>query len=226
MHFKVEKFAFWFLVSILFAVNAPATLLYVDVNSTNPVPPYTNWSTAATNIQDAVDVSSVSDLILITNGIYQSGGRLVAGDSLTNRLAVTKAVTVQSVNGPSVTAIKGYQVLGTTNGTSAVRCVYLTNNAFLIGFTFTNGATQTPQYVSLNGEGGGVRCQSTNSVVSNCVLVGNCAATGAGAVFGILNNCIFSNNIAQKMGGGAYGGMLNNCLLAGNSAASGGAVAA
>ena len=120
-------------------LNAPASVLYVDLNSTNPTPPYTNWSTAATNIQNAVDVSTNGDLVLVTNGIYQVGGRVAGG--MTNRLAVTKAVTVQSINGPAMTIIQGYQMPGTTNGTKAVRCVFLTNNAVLIGFTLTNGAT-------------------------------------------------------------------------------------
>jgi hypothetical protein len=42
----------------------------VDVNSTNATPPYTDWTTAATNIQDAVDAA-------VTNGTYATGGRNV-----------------------------------------------------------------------------------------------------------------------------------------------------
>jgi hypothetical protein len=207
---------------------------YVDLNSANPLPPYTNWLTAATNIQDAVDVSLDADQILVTNGIYQTGGRLVSGDSTTNRLAVTDAVTVQSINGPAVTVIQGYQVPGTTNGPGAMRCVYLANNASLIGFTLTNGATQTV--------GGGVECQSISAVVSNCVVVRNTAVFGGGASSGTFYNCAFLNNIAQNSGGGGfssgytggssgnplvtYRSSFNNCLFRGNAAASGGAVAA
>ena len=63
--------------TVLFLVvvsTALAGVHYVDVNSTNAMPPYTNWTTAATNIQDAVDAAVVGDEVLVTNGIYASGG--------------------------------------------------------------------------------------------------------------------------------------------------------
>src|ERR1041385_430586 len=125
-------------------IQASATILYVNVNSPFPIVPYTNWSTAATAIQDAIDAANPGDQILVTNGIYEAGGRVVYG--VTNRVAVTKAVNVQSVNGPAETIIRGVQVANqstaNTNGYQAVRCAYLTNNAVLAGFTLTNGRSE------------------------------------------------------------------------------------
>jgi hypothetical protein len=213
-------------ITLLLGVsNLSAVTHYVSLESTNPTPPYTNWATAATDIQHAVDVADPSDEIVVTNGVYASGGRAVGTDVLLNRVALNKPLTLCSVNGPEVTIIQGYQVPGTTNGDGAIRCVYLDNGASLSGFTLTNGATRAvyDSHPFRESSGGGLRCEATNAVVSNCVIIGNSAHTGGGGgVYGAtLNNCTLTGNSAL-FGGGADSGTLNNCVLTGNSADAGG----
>lgn len=201
----------------LFAINASATVRYVDLNSTNATPPYLTWNTAATTIQDAIDAAVDGDLVWVADGIYQTGGRVAYG-ALTNRVVVNKAVTVQSVNGAASTTIQGNRGVG-TNG---VRCIYLTNYASLIGFTLTNGASLNTGDVYMEQSGGGAWCESTNCALINCIFVSNAVAQfGGGAFSGTCSNCLFAFNFATT-GGGAFGGILNYCTLTTNSASNGG----
>jgi len=128
----------WVLATFALTVSASAMVRYVDLNNGSPAPPYTNWTVAATNIQDAIDAAKPGDEIVVTNGVYQTGGRIASG-AMSNRVAVTKPVTLRSVHGPAVTIIQGSPIIGD----SAVRCVYLTNGATLAGFTLTHGATRS-----------------------------------------------------------------------------------
>jgi hypothetical protein len=200
----------------LLSCNVSATVHYVDLNSANPVSPYTSWATAATNIQSAIASASYGGLVLVTNGIYQTGGRTWA-DACSNRAVLYNAVTVRSVNGPSATTIQGYQE-GADNSPKAVRCVYMENGTVLSGFTLTNGGVYNGYNYS--GVGAGVCCQSTNCLVTNCIIAGNVASySGGGAMSGTLVNCVIVGNFGAVWGGGAYYSTLINCVLTRNVSA-------
>ena len=46
--------------------TALAAVRYVNVNNPNATPPYITWTTAATNIQDAVDAAVAGDEVVVT----------------------------------------------------------------------------------------------------------------------------------------------------------------
>jgi PKD repeat protein len=192
---------------------------YVSIGSVSPSPPYSSWATAAVNIQDAIDAATIPGaVVLVSNGVYSTGGRAVS-ETMTNRVAVTKALTVTSVNGPDYTTIQGYQIPGATNGDGAIRCVYLTNGATLSGFTLTGGATRTSGTFDNQRQGGGVWSEALGGVISNCVIRGNSAQQMGGGVYqGLVLNSIVASNSAWYGGGSAYG-TLSNCVIRQNLAA-------
>lgn len=179
-----------------------------------------------------MDASQDGDVVLVTNGVYNTGGAALPGVALTNRVCVTNAITVRSANGAAVTIIEG---------AADVRGVYLGAGAVLAGFTVTNGHTLTGGHPSADQSGGGVWCDPS-ATVSNCILAANSANIRGGGVFqGTLYNCLIvgcsayegggaydaalhactiTDNSADT-GGGAYGGSLDNCIIYGNTASTG-----
>lgn len=215
----------------LLATNARAFTNYVNLNNTTPISPYTSWDTAAVTIQDAVDACPDGGVVLVTNGIYQTGGRTYqtrTSQFLTNRLVVTKPISIQSINGPAFTTIAGNQVPGSTNGPSAIRCLLLTTNATISGFTFTSGATLT-NGSSTDLWGGAVYASPIviykTAHLSNCVFIGNSAYGDGGAVCGAaLSSCVLLSNVTLNAGTAAYC-YLSNCIVTGNYASLGGGAA-
>ena len=115
----------WRLIAIFLgflALRAAATTYYVDINSTNPTPPYTNWSTASTDIQSAVNQATNGDFVFGKPGSLPVKWLCAAPDGSLTAVVVTNAVTIQGVNGQATTSI---------NGANIMRCLYLGNGTAL-----------------------------------------------------------------------------------------------
>ena len=200
------------LVTLFLAESLSAAILYVDLNSANSSPPYASWQTAATNIQNAVDAAVGGDTIVVSNGVFRTGGRLESGIIL-SRVTVDKPLAIRSVNGPQFTSVDGGAI---------ARCVYLTNGASLTGFTLTNGAATYPGSPAplIKTAGGGAYCETRMAWLSNCVVISNTVVMVGGGVYrGTLYSCTLVRNAAPgNAGGGAYDSTLIDCLLGENMA--------
>jgi parallel beta-helix repeat protein len=192
------------------------TVACVDASNISPATPFDSWAAAAQNIQDAIDAVGDRGAVLVTNGVYASGGRSLEGD-ITNRMMLDKTVTLMSMQGPSNTIVEGARDPVTTNGPMSVRCAWIGPYGALAGFTFRNG--------SANGNGAGVWCADLGlrETMVDCVVT-NCRASsrGGGVFGGGLRNCQILGNTASSSGGGMIYGFAQNCRLTGNTAGSGG----
>jgi len=206
----------------IITASALGATRYVWQGSPTPGSGYTDWTHAAHTIQDAVDGAALDDVILVTNGVYASGGKPASGAIVTNRVMAAVRISIRSVNGPAGTVILGAADHG-TNGAAAVRGVYLSGNVQLSGFTLSNGYTHC---VNVNDDtyGGGAYLVS-GGALSNCIVAGNVAYSDGGGIYGLLSGradqCELSGNSAGGSGGGAYvliSATLRGCIVSGNTA--------
>lgn len=226
LHRKV--FTFVVLVGLFGAISGKsvfAVTRYVDLNSPSPTPPYTNWATAATSIQDAVSICVVGDVVLVTNGVYSTGWAVRPDYTMqTNRVMITNNITVTSVNGPLVTSIVGEFDSNTGGpGSNAVRCVFISSGR-ISGFTLTNGATVTSPNDINTICGGGL---FVNGGTASNLIIRNCRSGtggGGGVIFhvngGTLSHSTIMQNNAVTFGAGVRfngSGILRNCLVINNT---------
>jgi uncharacterized repeat protein (TIGR03803 family) len=192
---------------------------YAATNGAN-ITPYTTWNNAATCIQDAVDTAAAGDTIIVSNGVYNSGGRTVGSYSLTNRVAIEKAITIKSVNGAEHTSIIG----AGPRGSNAVRCVYMTAGSSLSGFTLSGGYTLTAGSDDFE-QGGGGALLDQGGTITNCIITDCEAQLSGGGVYayygGEVINSELKNNIVYRQGGGVrleHGGLVDRCHIHDNLA--------
>ncbi|MFA7159792.1 MAG: hypothetical protein WC299_10865, partial [Kiritimatiellia bacterium] len=213
---------------------ADLTNRYVVKGNVGAVP-YDTLARAAGDIQTAINYAYAGETVLVAAATYDVGGtnNWPAGGKLTNRVAITKAITLQSLNNdPANTIIKGAWDPISTNGPAAVRCVYMVQNSSLKGFTLSGGATitsneMTRETVGLNACGGGVCAQNYLVTISNCIVT-DCRSFGdryngiygGGITYGQIFNCTIVNSHSWRGGGvhGVQSTVLSNCIIAGNAA--------
>jgi hypothetical protein len=186
----------------------------------NPSNNYTNWSIAATSIQDAVNVAVAPDTVLVSNGVYK----------LTNQVYISTGIRILSWNNGDVdrdgTIIDGNNYAGklVTN-----RCFQLNHvDALVRGFTITGGvnvATANNQHLG----GGGVYIFVAGTL-QDCLVTGNMQTNasesgGAGAyaqgVAALITNCDFIANLSYNRAGGVMvvdGARMWNCRVMYNEA--------
>jgi hypothetical protein len=170
-----------------FLQSTQGATFYVSPSGSN-IQPYVDWTTAATNIQDAVNEAGAGDTVLVTNGTY----------ILSSQITIDEGVAVRSATGPDSTTIDG-------NG--EVRCVRLSHvDAILDGFTITNGYLLSPPEDRYAG-GSGVFVWH-GGTVTNCTIVGNLTegskSTGGGVCLwenALLTHCRIISNEAFNGGG-------------------------
>jgi hypothetical protein len=182
-------------ITIIGITHLSAATLYVSVTSTNPVAPYAGWATAATNLQQAIDVAAAGDEVVATDGTYTA-------------ITVNKQMLIRSENGPIWTFIDGHG-----NG----RCAWLTNGVGLSGFQLQHGIADTAAGIFCDS----TNVFITNCIVFNnsAINVVTQSIGSVGGVFGgTLYNCSIRNNSAVLSGGGTFGGILFNCTINGNTA--------
>ena len=152
-------------------------------------------------IQKAVDVALTGGVILVGPGTYATGENTSASATYgRSRVAITRNITVRSLQGAERTIILGQaHPSATGSGGDSIRCVVMTEGV-LDGFTLKDGYADTSKNNGnmddpiINGGGVCVPVGFSTPVINNCIITGCSAYRGAAAYHGTLNNCTLVNN--------------------------------
>lgn len=196
------------LLIILSVMSCLGDTYFVWTNSPSDGPG-TNWATAFHDIQGGVDAAGAGDTVLVTNGIYDTGGVLGPYGIVTSRVAVADNVIVESVNGPGETLIVGQGPLN-----NAIRCVYMGANTTLSGFCLTNGYATFSGDEFFDQSGGGAWCEVT-ATISNCLVAGNIGWMHGGGIYRgtVIDSTVRANRLYNGDGAGVYGATVTDCMI-------------
>lgn len=199
----------------LAASSLYAATWYVDKQRPDDAGNGQSEATAKRTIQAAVNASSANDTIIVLPGMYDEGEIFYA--SASNRVAVTKAITLKSRDGAATTHIVGRFDPTETDGmgTNAVRCIYLINGSRLEGFTLRNGGSRKDNNKAdlESNRAGGAFCGGSSTIIADCILSNNVATRGGAAVNGALYRCVMANNRASNNGSATRDSRIYDSLL-------------
>lgn len=232
---------------IQFTVSGTTTgaTYYVDQDAPGPFHNGASWKWAFTNLQDALDVATTGNTILIAEGTYypDQGDSVTPGDraasfELTNNVSLIGSYAGYGNTNPDARDIDTYTTIlsGDLNNNDAWGTLYKNDNSYRVvsitdcpscsalldGLIITGGQADGP--VPYN-SGGGVYIDGTNPTLINCTISGNTAVLGGGISSNndsspSILNCKITGNNALVFGGGLYCYFnninLTNCLIAGN----------
>lgn len=207
-----------------------STVHYVWLSSPSPETPYATPSTAAHEIQTAVDISRDGDNVLVYPGTYDTGGKVAPSYTLTNRVCITNATTIKALSGPDDTIIMGAADPVSTNGPGAIRGVYISDGGEIHGFTIMDGHTHTNGTISVLDHDGGGAFLETDVTISNCIIQSCSAYKNGGGIYAYYNtyiiNSIIEGNHSEISGGGltisTWCNLINSTVRSNKSEANGG----
>ncbi|MDF7798742.1 right-handed parallel beta-helix repeat-containing protein [Pontiellaceae bacterium B1224] len=179
--------------------------------------------TAATNVQDAIDVSVEGDTVRVDAGTYYPGAEI----------RIEKSITLESMRGAGITVLDGQgehrllYIFGSTVDGFTIRNGFADNGGGIRCFERSLVKNCIVSFNTTEGSGGGIVCDTDdeNITVRNCIIVDNLAERGGGlAGFGeaTVENCVIAENTATSFAGGLYFifGSFNvrNCIIWNNTA--------
>jgi uncharacterized repeat protein (TIGR02543 family) len=223
---------------VVFAIPSYAKTIYVDDDaSTNGNG--TSWASAHKYLQDALAGAEYGDEIWVAEGTYKpdQGAGKSAGDWTESFNLVNGVGMYGGFTGTETTKVSlgdGNQTIlsGEIDASSTLWSIHvvigngLDASTVMDGFRITRGNATASQY-SGGRRGGGMYNVDGSPLLNNCVFSGNMATQGHGGGMTsrdgspVLTNCVFTGNSASRSGGGWFDqGTLKNTIFHKNTSVS------